>query len=358
MRVFGRVPAVAACVAVIAGTAIGPAHAATGEHRSVAGVIGVHLPALDPTFARVVTTSPKMDPAVQAQEVSTVVTPRSIGLTGKITREQPVMLKAQGTVAREYFASNIKFGKPNSTKPTTIEIMKKTWFQTLAVTEHRAATTADAERGFGLIEEMLGPLGAVHRADTETARVLWTQQRTKWSGMLLAIVQRGERVTATTYSASAKSAKRRALPNHERVVTETIAQNNSPAELLAAPPLGQEIANAFAQLGGLMIGFLTFRPQELRGDFPAGFRMKRVNYSKISTGTAVRALRNLKSEMWGLGDEVTLSVAGFTPGSSRVWVRAIDIPSGYQSCVSAPRKSHKIMKKRACPTEAVWTTAS
>ena len=356
MRVLGRAPAVVACVAILAGTAIGPAHAAGVDHRSAPGVVGVHLPALNPTFGRVVATSPSVDPAIQGQSVTSVVTPLSIGLRGKITRERPVELKAQGTVARAYSASNIKFGSPNSAKPTVTHITSKTWFQTLAVTEHRAATTADAERGFALIEEMLGPFGAVHRADTESARVLWTKQRTRWSGMLFAIVQRGERVTATIYNADGKSSKRRALPNHERVVAQTIAQNNAPAELLAAPPLGQEIANAVGQLGALMISTLTFRPYKLRGDFLNDFRLKRINYSKISTATAIRAMSDMKSGMVGLGDEVSLSVAGFTPGSPRVWVSAIDIPSGYQSCFSAPRKSHKIMKKRACPTDVVWTT--
>lgn len=144
-------------------------------------------------------------------------------------------------------------------------------------------------------------------------------------------------------------------------MAQTIAQNNAPADLLPAPPLGQEIANAFGQLGALAIGALTFGPQKLRGDFPGlfpgDFRMKRINYSKIKTSTAIRALSNMQSGLLGLGDQVTLSVAGFTPGNTRVWVRAIDVPSGYQACFSAPRESYKITRMRACPTNAVWSTA-
>jgi len=342
----------------LAGTAIAPANAAADEHRSVPGVVGVHLPALNPTFARVVTASPSSDPAVQAQTVTTVVTPRSIGLVGKLTRARPVTAKSQGTVARIYGATNAKFGSSNSAKPLTNLSSKKTWTQTLAVTEHRSATTADAERGFDLIETLLSPRGAVHRADTATARVLWTRQRDRFSGMLLAVVQQGERVTATTYAAFATSAKHRALPNPERVVTETIAQNNAPAELLAAPPLGQELANAFGQLGALVVSSLTFRSYKLRGDFLGDFRLKRIKYSKISTSSAIRALNTLKFGMNELRDDLTYSVAGFTRGSSRVWLRAIDVPSGSQACFSAPRNSHKFMRMRACPTAVAWTSTN
>lgn len=358
MKAFGRAAAAAVSVAIVAGTAIGPVHAASGELRSAPGVVGVHLPTLHPTLSRVVTTSPNTNAAIQAQSVTPIVTPRSIGLKGKITSERPTQLKSQGTVARVYSASNIKVGNLNSAKPISISITNNTWFQTLAVTEHRAATTADAERGFSLIEEMLAPVSAIHRADTDTSRVLWTQQRTRWTAMILVIVQRGDRVTTTIYDADATSAKRRALPSHQTVVEQTIAQNNAAASLLPAPPLGQEIANAVGQLGSLVINDLTFRAPLLRGDFPGGLRMKRVNYSKIKTGTAIRALNNVKAVLLGLGDEVTLSVAGFTPGSTRVWVRAIDTPSGSQACFSAPRKSHKIMKRRACPASAEWVTAS
>lgn len=79
-------------------------------------------------------------------------------------------------------------------------------------------------------------------------------------------------------------------------------RKNATASLLPAPPLGQEIVDAVGQLGSLVINALTFRAQVLRGDFPCGLRLKRVNYSNIKTGTAIRSLNNLKAVLLGLGD--------------------------------------------------------
>lgn len=358
-----RVRFLAVAVAGVVSLAVAaPAVSATpGDRDSAATIVGVPLTALEPGLVPVIGTKASPDPAVQSQWISTVVTPASVGLSGKLSRAKPEEFKQQGSVTRTYSASRTGKLKGNSwLRAIKISRSSSFWFGFFAVSEAQAASQSDANRGFELITETLATFMPVHRDDQAGALVATASWTDAYSAFSLVLVQRGNRLTASIFGMVAGRHKSLGLPDQQRMISQTLAQNAAPAQLLTLPPLGEEIARGYAELGGIALNTTTYRiPARARGDIPAPFKLRRRNYSRLSTSAAVAAVSSLTSASpLAIGGDVQMFVAGFEGGSSAVWVRAVDLPSGYEACVRAPRHSHKSFRPAACPTSVTWTAVA